>query len=89
MKEKNTMKSWKYALALAVLPASLWAANITGTVTSGTGIGATPINNVKLVLLNGTSSGTKQDSATTNPAGANTITNPGANWQNDLTIDQP
>jgi len=87
MKERNTMKSWKYALAMAILPVSLWAANITGTVTTGTGIGASPVSGALVKLLNGTSTGTLQDDSTTNGAGAYTITNPGSNGQKVLSIN--
>lgn len=87
MKERNTMKSWKYALAMAILPVSLWAANITGTVTTGTGVGASPVSGALVKLLNGTSTGTLQDDSTTNGAGAYTITNPGSNGQKVLSIN--
>jgi hypothetical protein len=88
MKEKFTMKSWKYAVALAILPMSLWAANITGTVTSGTAPNTTNIVGAKVYLHLNTSTGALQDSAVTNAGGTYTITNPGANGQKVLTVNQ-
>ncbi len=88
--KKNDL--WKFVFAMAVFPSSLLAANITGTVTSTTGMmggGATPVNGVKIIMLDNTSSGTKQDSATTGTNGTYTLTNPGASGQKVLVTSQP
>jgi len=89
MEEENNTKGWKGAVLAALLPASLWAATISGTVTSGTGSSAVPINNALVTLLNGTNTGSLQDDTTTNAAGAFTITNPGAEGQKVIVASHP
>jgi len=78
----------KFILAAVLLPASVYA-TISGTVTSGTGMGAKPISGALVKLLNGTTSGTLLDDTTTNTMGAYTLTNIGANGQKVITINQP
>ncbi len=81
--------SWKFLLAMAILPASLWAAMISGTVISGTGTNAAPVSGAKVLLLNGLSSGAPQDSATTSIAGTYTLINLGASGQKTVVIAKP
>ncbi len=66
------MKSWKYALTAALLPATLWAATISGTV--GAPAPGTPVGGVKVVLIDNNSAGPHVDSTTTNGAGTYTLT---------------
>jgi len=72
LKENSIMKSWKFALAAAaLLPASLWAATISGTVSaSGAGVAG-----VKVVLIEGTSTGAHIDSTTTSGTGTYSFAN--------------
>ena len=66
------MKSWKYALTAALLPASLWAATITGTV--GAPAPGTPVSGAKVVLINSGNSA-HVDSTTTAGNGVYTFSN--------------
>jgi hypothetical protein len=71
MKEKNIMKSWSIALtAAALLPASLWAATVQGTVTSS----AVPVSGAKVVLIDGLVGGNHIDSTTTSGTGTYSFT---------------
>ena len=67
------MKSWKYALTAALLPASLWAATL--NVTVGAPAPGTPVAGVFVILTNGSSTGTHVDSGMTSGTGLYQFTN--------------
>ena len=76
------MKAWKYILAATLLPAALWAGQISGLVTS---LGA-PVKNVKVTLYIGNTAvsapgvqANKLDSAISDSTGLYTIAAGGAN----------